>query len=68
MQNVWSVFLYSLVTQMADRSQTSTALSVYLYGGLQKMLTLPATVLLDNFPYGATTFSLIFTKKDISLR
>ena len=22
----------------------------------------------DNIPYGATTFSLIFTKKDISLR
>ena len=31
---------------MADRSQTSTGLSVYVYGGLHKMLTLPATVLL----------------------
>ena len=31
---------------MADRSQTSTGLSVYVYGGLHKVLTLPATVLL----------------------
>ena len=33
---------------MADRSQTSTGLSVYVYGGLHvnKALTLPATVLL----------------------
>ena len=32
-------FHYSLVTQMADRSQTSTGLPVYVYGGLHKMLT-----------------------------
>ena len=25
-------------------------------------------LVLDNFPYGATTFSLTFTKRDISLR
>ena len=31
---------------MADRSQTSTGLSVYVYGGLYKVLTLPATVLI----------------------
>ena len=24
--------------------------------------------MMDNFPYGATTFPLIFTKRDISLR
>ena len=30
---------------MADRSQTSTGLSVYTSGGLHKVLTLPATVL-----------------------
>ncbi len=30
---------------MADQSQTSTGLSVYVYGGLHKVLTLPATVL-----------------------
>ena len=29
---------------MADRSQTSTGLSVHLYGGLHKVLTLPANV------------------------
>ena len=29
---------------MADRSQTSTGLSVYVYDGLHKVLTLPATV------------------------
>ena len=46
MQNVLSVFHCSLVTQMADRSQTSTGLSVYVYGGLHKVLTLPATFLL----------------------
>ena len=31
---------------MADRSQTSTGLSVYVYGGLHKVLTLPAIFLL----------------------
>ena len=31
---------------MADRSQTSSGLSVYVHGGLHKVLTLPATVLL----------------------
>ena len=31
---------------MVDRSQTSTGLSVYVYGGLHKEPTLPATVLL----------------------
>ena len=33
---------------MADQSQsqTSRGLSVYVYGGLHKVLTLPATVLL----------------------
>ena len=36
-------FHYFLVTQIADRSQTSTGLSVYVYGGLIKVLTLPAT-------------------------
>ena len=35
---------YFLVTQMADQSQTSTGLSVY--GGVHKVLTLPATVFL----------------------
>ena len=30
MQNVGSVFLYFLVTQMADHFQTSTGLSVYV--------------------------------------
>ena len=34
------------VTQMADRSQTSTGLSVRVYGGLHKVLTLSETVLL----------------------
>ena len=36
MHNVLSVCHYFLVTQMADRSQTSTGLSVYMYvyGGL----------------------------------
>ena len=41
-----NLFHCSLVTQMADRSQTSTALSVYVYDRLHKVLTLPATVLL----------------------
>ena len=36
------LFLYFLLTQMADRSQTSTGLSDYVYGGLHKVLTLPA--------------------------
>ena len=31
---------------MADRSQTSAGLSVYVYGGLHKVPTLPVTVLL----------------------
>ena len=39
-------FQYSLVTQMADRSQTSTGVSLYVYGELHKVLTLPATLLL----------------------
>ena len=30
---------------MADRSQISTGLSVYVYGGLHKVLTLPATLI-----------------------
>ena len=34
------------MTQMADRSQTTTGLSVYVSGGLHKVLPLPATVLL----------------------
>jgi hypothetical protein len=33
---------------MADRSQTSTGLSVYVSGGLHKVLTLPKTVLLEK--------------------
>ena len=37
---------YFLVTQIADRSRTSTGLSVYVYGRLHKVLTLPATILL----------------------
>ena len=45
MQNLLSGFHYSLVTQMADQSQTSTGVSVYEYGGLHKVLKLPATVL-----------------------
>ena len=44
--NAKKVFPYSLVTQRAYRSQTSTGLSVYVYGGLHKVLTLPTTVLL----------------------
>ena len=47
-----SVFHYSLVTQMANRSQTSTGLSVYVYGRLHKVLTLPATVLKDLYTFG----------------
>ena len=46
MQHLLSFFHYSLVTQMADRSQTSTGLSVYVYGGLHEVLTLPSTFLL----------------------
>ena len=47
MQNVYeSVFHYFLVTQMADRSQTSTGVLVHVYGRLYEVLTLPATVLL----------------------
>ena len=46
MQNLSYVFQYSLVTQMADRSQTSTGVSLYVYGELHKVLTLPATLLL----------------------
>jgi hypothetical protein len=38
---------------MADRSETS-GLSVYVYGGLHKVLTLPATVLL-----GKTNFVML---------
>ena len=41
-------FLDFLLNGMADRSQTHTGLSVYvyiIYGGLHKVLTLPATVL-----------------------
>ena len=38
MQNLSSVFHYFLVTQMANRSQTSTGLSVYVYGVLHKVL------------------------------
>ena len=37
---------YFLVTQIADRSQTSAGLSVYVTGGLHKVPTLPVTVLL----------------------
>ena len=33
---------------MADRSQTSRGVSVYVYGGLHKVFTLPATDLLAN--------------------
>ena len=33
-------------TQVADQSQTSTGLSAYISGGLHKVLTVPATVLL----------------------
>ena len=43
-QSLLSVFHCSLVTQKANRSQTSTGLSVY--GGLHKVLTLSATFLL----------------------
>ena len=39
-------FPYSLMTQMAVWSQTSTFLLVYVYRGLHKVLTLPVTVLL----------------------
>ena len=46
MQNLLIVIHFSLVTQMADRSRTSTGLSVYVYGGLHKVLTLPAILLL----------------------
>ena len=46
MQNLQPVFHYSIVTQMANRSQTSTGLSVYVLCGLHAVLTLPATVLL----------------------
>ena len=41
-----TLIVFSLVTQMADRSLTSTGLSVYVYGGLHEVHTLPATVLL----------------------
>ena len=33
------------MTQLADRSQTSTGLSIYVYDGLHYVLTLPATFL-----------------------
>ena len=39
-------FHYFLLTQIVDGFQTSTGLSVYVYGGLQLwLLTLPATIL-----------------------
>ena len=46
---------------MADRSQTSTGLSVYVHGGLHEVLTLPTTVLLAktifcNVPLTVTPF------------
>ena len=40
--------LFFIVTQMAGLSQTSTGLSVYVYGGLYRVLTLPATVSKTN--------------------
>ena len=36
---------------MTDRSPTSTGLSIYVNGGLHKVLTLPATVLLAKTNY-----------------
>ena len=36
------------MTQMAVQSQISTGLSVYVYGGLHKVLTLPATAFKQN--------------------
>ena len=44
MQNVGSVFHYFLVINMADRFQTSSGLSIYVIGGLHKVLTLPTAV------------------------
>ena len=46
-QNVYLIFHYFLETQMVAWSQTSTGLSVCVYGGLHEMLTMPATVLLE---------------------
>ena len=39
---------FTLVTQMADRSQTSTGLSVCANSELHKVLTLPETVLVEK--------------------
>ena len=46
---------------MTDQSQTSIGLSVYGFGGLHKVLTLPATVLL------AETNSVMFLKTAIKV-
>ena len=48
MQNVLLFFHYFRVSKMADRSQTSTGLSVYVYDGLHKVLTLPATAKINS--------------------
>ena len=48
MQNVYSVVHYFLVTMMADWYKTSTGLCVHKLGGLHKVSTLSATVLLTE--------------------
>ena len=45
---------------MANRSQTSTGLSVYVYGGLHKVVTLPAT------SFASKTDSVMFLKEIVS--
>ena len=48
---------------MVDQSQTSTDLSVYvgLYGGLHKVLTLPANVLLAVWVIACTYCDVLIT-------
>ena len=57
---------------MADRSQTSTDLSVYVYGGLHKVLTLPAHVLVgkdkaENVPLSVPIFNAIMNESQINV-
>ena len=62
MQNLLTVFYYSVMTQMADRSQTSTGLSVNIYGGLHKVLTLPAT------SFASKTNSVMFLERPMGMQ
>ena len=50
---------------MADRSQTSTGLSVYVYGGLHKVLTPPAIVLLAKKQFCNVSLTFVFLFVDI---